>query len=163
MYNDLSITGSVIFTPHYITYEHPLYGERDSLNEEERKQVFSNCYGNGKYCVPPNNNAYATNSDNVSFTNTDIIEENLRQKCVFNLIEEDITLNTIKNNINQTNETNSIINNRYYKYMTYFYKNCYLKNKFNKDCSYDIIQKIGIDKQTIDNCVEDSFDSKECK
>jgi len=127
----LEIGAQTNFTPHYITYQHPLY-------DAEKVQSFDDCLGGGRYCNMPG-----------KFGVTDgrhVVKENLRQKCIYNYayVEKNQTnlywqymLNFYQNCLNVTEPT------------------------FTEECSSVTIKKVdGLPLDAINKCIGDSYINK---
>lgn len=144
-YKSLNKSNSVVIKPHYVTNPHPLY----ELGITEDKSPFTDCYGDGKYCLNGfyiKKNDFATenmmtNFDLNDFNNPEtIIEENLIQKCIYNY-----SLEIKKPNL-------------YYDYMVTFYKSCIQANNFTKECGKANMLKFSeLNNDDLNKCVYDSF------
>ena len=92
----------------------------------------------GKYCgIVPNEELGINNG-------TLIIFENLRQKCIYKY-EKEKSMKMI-----------------FYNYMVSFYDRC-LNVKppsFAENCSISVMNYVGIDSNSIQKCIEDSFEGK---
>lgn len=133
MFADLSfyhnrIVDLTIFEPHYIT-------SNFAYNALSPK-VSANCYSAGKYCTNPNSNLNISNG-------REIINENLRQKCVWKVA--------------YTKKETRV---QYWNYMNLFYSLCIdIENpRFNTDCSYECMEFLGIDQSAVRGCVNKSFE-----
>jgi hypothetical protein len=116
----------ISFIPRYVTHKSPKFNKENPVKIE-------NCFSKGKYCYFPKW------SNNVAKAN-EILIEDLRQKCIFNLY-------------------NKRYSYYYFDYMEDFYKECY-NGKFNSICSNKILKNIGIKVKEIENCISDSFGMK---
>ncbi|CDW80556.1 vacuolar sorting receptor 3 [Stylonychia lemnae] len=117
---DQKFGDKVLFTPHYVFWKCPYC---------EKKYLDNDCYANGKYCaVDPQ----------VNMTGREIIQEDLRQKCIY-----DKVYGSNKNRF------------MWWTYIKYVHYNCY--STINADCSKNAHQKLGLDFQETQKCVADSF------
>ena len=116
----------ISFIPRYVTHKSPKFNKENPVKIE-------NCFSKGKYCYFPKW------SNNVAKAN-EILIEDLRQKCIFNLY-------------------NKRYSYYYFDYMEDFYKECF-NGKFNSICSNKILKNIGIKVKEIENCISDSFGMK---
>ena len=107
--------------------------QNPKYNKSENEN-FDSCFSKGKYCHFPKKNSIAKSFDIV-------LIEDLRQKCIY-----------LKYGIQNINY--------YFDYMNCFYKECYLNEEFNIECSESCIEKVGIKTKTIDKCVAESFGVK---
>jgi len=115
------------FIPRYVTHQSPYY-------KKDNPQKIDNCFSKGKYCYFPKWSGNIATSQN-------ILMENLRQKCIYNLyVEDDISY--------------------YYDYMENFYNDCILDRSFNQGCSEKVLKKCGIKKKEIEKCILESFDQE---
>lgn len=128
LYTKFIESESIKITPHYVTYEHPLFRD-NSLNDKEKKELFQDCLGEGKYCLS------IDHSNNVSPLS--ILEENIIQKCIY--------LSTLESPSN------------YVDYMIDFYHTCFFKSSFTRECSEGIMSNLGIELKVVNNCYEASF------
>jgi len=96
-----------------------------------------NCYYNGVYCLEPVPKFGISDGRN-------IIAENIRQKCIYTF--------AYGNNARE----------KYWDYMSNFYDDCMdgKTDKFNYECSHEVMKKVFLDSEVIDKCVLDSFESK---
>lgn len=135
----MKLEENVDIIPHYITF--PIF-------DVPQEKPVDNCYYNGVYCADPD---YRLTSDGRV-----ILQENLRQKCIyFNSYDK--------------NDKNKITNKmQYWDYMDNFYEDCFkpslLDNsstgsKFNSECSRRVMSKTGIDIPTINSCIVKSFNT----
>lgn len=115
------------FEPYYITSSFGF----DSSNPK----ATPNCYFSGKYCSNPNNLLGVTSG-------REIINENLRQKCIWTVTYKAKTTRV-----------------QYWNYMNLFFSLCIdiEKPKFDQDCSYDAMTWVGIDQKAVKECVTNSF------
>jgi hypothetical protein len=108
----------VLFTPHiYTTYDLPYFKEQD-------------CISNGKYCMPV---------QDISITNTgkELIEEGLRQICIYNL--------TIGKNNAQS----------YWDYIDAVQQEC--PGAYSVKCSNKLISKVKVNIKSVEECFNKSF------
>jgi hypothetical protein len=118
---------SIILRPHYVTY--PIsYSGSDSVD---------NCFGSGKYCSDPNSN-YKVKDGRT------IIEENIRQKCVYSYA--------------RFTKKNTLV---YVNFMNKFFQKC-LNNTESAfagiSCHKKILEELEIPSQTIQDCYDNSFE-----
>ncbi len=121
---------SINFSPHYISHESALYNENNGVK-------IDHCISNGKYCASPRYDLGVENGK-------DILLEDIRQKCLFNL------------SYNSTDKDESYM---FMKYLISYYDNCLttLPPTFNYKCAYERLEEIGYDKTKIENCITKSF------
>ena len=118
----------IIFIPHYVTHRSPFY-DKSNTNPIE------NCVSFGKYCYFPKETTVEKNGRN-------IVIEDVRQKCMYNL---SVNKNKISN---------------YFKYMNSFYENCLnVENnkRINEECSQIALVNAGFTQDYLNNCVKESF------
>lgn len=108
----------ILFEPHIV-----------SFGSQSDEFMVNNCISNGKYC------AFNMES-NSSVTGLKILQESLRQKCIF--------MNSVS---------------KYFDYMGLFYDKCF--EKFDLDCSTQQFSQLKIDPALIDKCVKDSFQNND--
>jgi hypothetical protein len=118
------------FSPHYISHESALYNENHGVKIEH-------CISNGKYCASPR---YDLGVDN----GKDILLEDIRQKCLFNL---------------SYNSTDKDESHMFMKYLIAYYEKCLtaVPPTFNYQCANLILEDIGYEKDKIQACVLKSF------
>jgi len=132
--NDIIYGDQINFTPNYIT-------TRDFFYDENYKTVSASvkdCFCNGRYC---------TNSDpSIQASSHQILEESIRQKCLWNLSYKDI---------------NTRIN--FWDYMRDFSMTCLKSSKLQKEfkldeCSKNILSSMDKTlRENVDKCYKDSF------
>jgi len=114
------------FTPHYITWYCP---QAFVIS----KQCKSQCINHGRYCAPDPEQDFST-----GYEGKDVVEENLRQLCVFKVANE---------------------NKRpwvWWDYVTDFHIRCPMKEKkYNKKCAETVIKSLGLDVKKVDKCMGD--------
>ena len=118
----------IIFIPHYVTHRSPFY-DKSNTNPIE------NCVSFGKYCYFPKETTVEKNGRN-------IVIEDVRQKCMYNL---SVNKNKISN---------------YFKYMNSFYENCLNvedNKRINEECSQIALVNAGFTQDYLNNCVKESF------
>ena len=118
----------IIFIPHYVTHRSPFY-DKSNTNPIE------NCVSFGKYCYFPKETTVEKDGRN-------IVIEDVRQKCMYNL---SVNKNKISN---------------YFKYMNSFYENCLnVENnkRINEECSQIALVNAGFTQDYLNNCVKESF------
>lgn len=133
LFIELKGENSIHIVPHYITYPHPLYDESEILDENQKKELFKDCYGKGKYCVPHHGKTEGQLSD------LEIIEENLTQKCIYYYAIEKKQY-TI-----------------YYDYIKNIHSKCILEGKFNSECLKTVRDYYVPDQTIVNECIEKSF------
>jgi len=99
------------------------------------KSEVENCYYSGFYCADTNE-LYSINDGRI------IIEENIRQKCIYNY--------SMKVN------KDSLL---FVQFMNKFYATCMVKTnpKFNKECHDSVVVELNMPQSELDKCYEDSF------
>jgi len=115
----------ITFTPYYVMKESDFF---DANNPKE----FYNCVSGGRFCASRVRDLNITEPIN-------IINENIRQKCVF----REYNIDT------------------YSKYMVQFYRQCLNKTNgvmFNVTCSKNVLESLNIDSDKISNCLQGSFE-----
>ena len=118
----------IIFIPHYVTHRSPFY-DKSNTNPIE------NCVSFGKYCYFPKETTVEKDGRN-------IVIEDVRQKCMYNL---SVNKNKISN---------------YFKYMNSFYENCLNvedNKRINEECSQIALVNAGFTQDYLNNCVKESF------
>ena len=88
-----------------------------------------NCYANGRYC------AYEYSNSKIS--GTDILDEDIRQKCLWNRL------------VGTKDES------LWWDYIREAHTSCF--NDINIDCSKDAHSKLGLDFQKTKQCYDDSW------
>ncbi|XP_037403659.1 vacuolar-sorting receptor 3-like isoform X3 [Triticum dicoccoides] len=120
------------FTPHYITWYCP-------QAFVVSKQCKSQCINHGRYCAPDPEQDFSTGYDG-----KDVVVENLRQLCVFNVANE-IKKPWI-----------------WWDYVTDFHIRCPMKEKkYNKKCAETVIKSLGLEVKKIDKCMGDPNDDSD--
>ena len=118
----------ILFTPIYVIHQNAYYKEGNPIRTD-------NCISKGKFC-------YFPKETTITQDGKQIILEDLRQKCIY-----DISLK------------NKNINN-YFNYMKTFYSQCLIKDnipKFDDQCSRKALRYLGYSAGDIDKCISDSF------
>nr|CAD1837827.1 unnamed protein product [Ananas comosus var. bracteatus] len=114
------------FTPHYITW----YCPQAFIVS---KQCKSQCINHGRYCAPDPEQDFST-----GYEGKDVVVENLRQLCVFNVANESKRPWV------------------WWDYATDFRIRCPMKEKkYNKDCADTVIKSLGLDAKKIEKCMGD--------
>ena len=103
-----------------------------SYKEGEMKAV-ENCLGSGKYCMRTEEAKIGTSNGR------DILKETIKQICVYNFAYQ---------------STNYDL---FWKYISNFYTNCILENKFTSSCSIYQTKLSGLPVDYINKCVNDSY------
>lgn len=120
------------FTPHYITWYCP-------QAFVVSKQCKSQCINHGRYCAPDPEQDFSTGYDG-----KDVVVENLRQLCVFNVANE---------------RKKPWI---WWDYVTDFHIRCPMKDKkYNKKCAETVIKSLGLEVKKIDKCMGDPNDDSD--
>lgn len=112
--------------PHYIMREYEFF-----IGKEARE--YKNCVSGGQFC------AKAVPELNITEPII-IIHENIRQKCVLKVSDDNIE--------------------KYYSYMMTFQKFCLNKTTgvmFNKICSNKVLKELELDENVVDTCITSSF------
>ena len=122
------LKNDVLFTPIYVVHPSTFLNEDNIINSK-------NCVSKGKYCYFPKETTIIKDGKQ-------IILENLRQKCIYNI--------SIKNkNINN-----------YFNYIRTFYNQCLIKEKipdFSDKCAIKSLSYLGYSVEEVDRCMADSF------
>jgi len=133
------------FSPHYVTYKSLEYPAA------ENSQI-PNCIGKGLYCALPRYDIGIFNGQN-------IIIENIRQKCIFNIAKNQYKSTKYKLTEENLKERNHI----YFNYMTNFKEICINKteteNKFDTDCANKVLEIIGLNTDFVEECLHTSYNS----
>lgn len=111
---------NVTFTPHYVFWE---------CVGCDKKYIQNDCYGGGKYC--------AVEPSNVNIKGREIIEEDLRQKCLYNNLAK--------------NKNTSM----WFSYIERAHSTC--RTILNEDCSKRVHDYLGLDFTATMTCMENSF------
>lgn len=125
------------FSPHYISYKSLEYNENS-------KNSIPNCIGKGLYCALPR-------YDLGVFDGRDIIIEDIRQKCIFNIANDLYK----SNKLTQKNNTKKL----YFDYMSNFFDECLNKTekRYNFYCSKDVMENLNINQNLVLECVSNSY------
>ena len=115
---------SVTMTPHYFSW--PCFGCDDEIKKQD-------CYGNGKYC--------AVDYQDLMINGTQILDSNIRQKCVY------------KYSIEKTGS-----DSLWWNYVNKAHSFCY--KDFTEDCSKAVHSRVGISWKDTQKCLENSFTNK---
>jgi hypothetical protein len=118
---DQLLGSKVLMTPHYITFD---------CSSCDNSTKNNDCYGNGKYC--------ALNADKFKISGREIINEDLRQQCVYN--------NSISDNGNAEN---------FWLYMQRAHAVC--QGYINEDCSRGVHKDLNLDFEDTMSCVRRGF------
>ena len=116
----------VQFTPHYVFWE---------CSNCDQVYLENDCYGNGKYC--------ALEPSNANIRGQEIVEEDLRQLCMWE-------------NLASRNETKT-----WWDYIHEIHSKCY--SIINEDCSRRAHSALGINWEETKRCVKESFTSSDWK
>jgi len=112
---------NIKFTPHYVYWQ---------CDKCESSFVDNDCYGNGKYC--------AMEPSDHKITGRQIIDEDLRQKCLYTNIKE------VEGSLE-----------KWFQYIERVHSECY--GSVNEDCSFNAHKHLGLDFDDTQQCVRDSF------
>ena len=118
---DSKLGEKVLMTPRYVFW-------KCTFCEDEYLQ--NDCYGGGRYC--------AVEPSNENIKGREIIQEDLREKCLYKKIYGDESTR-----------------NLWWSYMSFVHQNCY--NVINEDCSRRAHERLGLDFQDTQRCVKSSF------
>ncbi|XP_024974302.1 vacuolar-sorting receptor 1-like isoform X2 [Cynara cardunculus var. scolymus] len=118
--------GYTRFTPHYITW----YCPEEYISSTKCR---SQCINYGRYCAPDPEQDFSK-----GYEGRDVVLQNLRHACLYKVANE---------------SGNPWI---WWDYVTEFATHCSMKNnKYNKDCTEEVIKSLGVDIKKIDECVGD--------
>lgn len=110
----------MIFRPRYVFWE---------CTNCDAKYLENDCYGGGKYC--------AVESSNANIKGRDIVIEDLRQICLWDMFK-------------RNNESL-----KWWRYIKQVHSTCY--SVINEDCSRRAHEHLDLDFDTTHECVKDSF------
>jgi len=111
----------VLMTPRYVFWK-CTFCEQEYLNND--------CYGGGRYC--------AVEPSNENIKGREIIEEDLREKCLYERTYQKESSRPI-----------------WWQYMAYVHQNCY--NVINQECSRRAHERLGLNFEETQTCVRNSF------
>jgi hypothetical protein len=140
---------AVKFTPYYEVYEGDSWG---CFGKELDSTYGSNC---GKLCLYDEKFCTYDPEGNttIGLDGNDVLEENLRQLCIFQYTE------TLDTNEAVLNDTTSSSESLYWEYLVGFNQICNVlnatKDNFNQACSEKIQKQIGIPITIIQQCVDE--------
>lgn len=120
---DHMLASDVLITPHFV------FWECRKCDEEFKEE---HCFADGKYC------GYEKSYSNGKVTGRDILIEDLRQKCLY-----DLTYQSGQNR------------HSWWTYMKEFHMLCH--EQVNEDCSRQAHKKASADYEATMRCVRDSF------
>ncbi len=125
------------FSPHYISYKSLEY-------KSNSNKTIPNCIGKGLYCQLPR-------YDLGVIDGRDIIIEDIRQKCIYNIANKLYK----SEKLSQANNTKKI----YFEYMTTFFDKCLnrTEKRFNYYCSKEVMQDLRINHDLVLECVSSSY------
>jgi hypothetical protein len=125
------------FSPHYISYKSLEY-------TENANKTIPNCIGKGLYCALPRYDLGAIDG-------RDIIIEDIRQKCIYNIANDLYKSNKLA----QANNTKKI----YFEYMTTFFDKCLnrTEKRFNYYCSKEVMNDLKLNHDLVLECVSSSY------
>uniref|UniRef100_A0A7S3CSQ3 Vacuolar sorting receptor thioredoxin-like domain-containing protein n=1 Tax=Strombidium rassoulzadegani TaxID=1082188 RepID=A0A7S3CSQ3_9SPIT len=124
----------LIFEPKFVSWSCP-HCESDF----KRK----NCVSNGKYCA-------LQHDDNLDLDGREIIEENLRQHCLFWMEEEAYGTHDF------SKKTRKSPKSLFFEYVKRAVQVC--RNRITKECSMEIAEGLDIDFELVDDCVKATFE-----
>jgi hypothetical protein len=122
------LKNNVLFTPIYVVHPSTFPNEDNFINTK-------NCVSKGKYCYFPKETTIIKDGKQ-------IILENLRQKCIYNISMKNKNLNI------------------YFNYIRTFYTQCLIKEKipdFSDKCAKNSLSYLGYSVEEVDRCMADSF------
>jgi hypothetical protein len=122
------LKNNVLFTPIYVVHPSTFPNEDNFINTK-------NCVSKGKYCYFPKETTIIKDGKQ-------IILENLRQKCIYNISMKNKNLNV------------------YFNYIRTFYTQCLIKEKipdFSDKCAKNSLSYLGYSVEEVDRCMADSF------
>lgn len=112
------------FEPHFVFWE---------CKDCDKSYIENDCFGGGRYC--------ALEPSNSAIKGQEIIQEDLRQKCLWNILSA-------------TNSTDL-----WWEYIEKVHSMCY--SVINQDCSQRAHQKLGLSWSDTQKCVRESFTGKD--
>ena len=131
------------FNVHYVSFQSMFY-------DDDYKEDVNHCLSLGKFCSWGGINF---NDTNIMINGRDILEENIRQKCIFDLSRKDDKL---------VNYKQAFYGEAYFNYMRNFEETCLNKDKskpkFNKECSEEVSRKLELNIESINKCYTESFE-----
>ena len=125
---------------HLITYNDFDYKDSDT-------NVVKDCLGSGAYCLDGKKAGIDEDGGGVL-----LVKEAIRQQCILEIDSGE-----------KDDEGNDLTYNTYFKYMEYFYENCYSETDFSEDCSYSAAKNAGVDEDELEDCYKNSFYDKNKK
>lgn len=152
------LMSNTTFSPHYVSYKSVEYSQEKNL-------PIPNCIGKGLYCALPRYDLGIVNGRN-------IIIENIRQKCIFNISKKKF----ISENYKLTEANLLSRNSLYFDYMANFKENCINKtsnldknsenndeneNNFDTKCANKVLKIIGLNTKLVDECIKASYISED--
>lgn len=125
------------FSPHYISYRSLEYDQKSN-------KTIPNCISKGLYCAMPR-------YDLGVLDGRDIIIEDIRQKCIYNIASELFK----SEKFTQKNCNKKL----YFDYMSNFYDKCLNKTekRFNYYCSKEVMEETGLNSNLVLECVTKSY------
>ena len=125
------------FSPHYITYKSLEY-------DPQGNKTIPNCIGKGLYCAVPRYDLEILNGQ-------DIIIEDIRQKCIFNIAKGKYKSNSF--------QLGNITSKIYFDYMINFHETCIKSTElnFNSQCSDKVLNFIGLSPGFVSECISSSY------
>lgn len=120
--NHLAFGADVQMTPHFA------FWTCDQCDDAILKR---DCFGNGDYC--------AINEKNLNTTGASILQEDLRQKCIYEA-------------------TTGSSQHLWWEYIAEFHRECY--NEVTEECSKNAQEKLGINWDKTEKCVDKGFFGK---
>ena len=122
---------------HLVTYSDFDYKDSDT-------NIVKDCLGSGAYCLDGKKAGIEKEGGGVL-----LVKEAIRQQCILEI-----------NSGEKDSEGNDLTYATYFKYMNYFFENCYSIADFSEDCSYSAAKHAGIDADEFEDCYQNSFKDK---
>ena len=116
------------FLPHFFVWNCNVCEQIGYVNTEVE------CISGGRYC------AYDPDGSAGKAEGRDIVMEDLRQICIFNVLKEKDKA-------------------RWLRYVSEFYKNC--MGVYTRECSEKCMNAVGVRKESVQKCVDESVDGSE--
>jgi len=124
-----------VFIPRILTFE------CRGCPKEIRDQ---HCVSDGAFCFTPPSQEKVANFPNI--TDQQLIEENLRERCIFELLAE------------QPGESDDHL---FFNYLFNVHLGCLqVERELTKECAEKRMTHLGIDTERVNFCINDSFDEK---
>ena len=101
--------------------------------------------------LPPRGQTLVSELDQGLITPPVILEESIREKCVFEVSDNEmrtVTLGLLGGD------------NKWFSYMYNMYVDCIGNDRFDlKECAEKVMWEVGIDKKKVNKCIQDSFEN----